>query len=204
MQKSVLEKIMVDTELEYYLKPEKDFPLGEGRVYRIIDGKYIRAYFNNKKLMCSSGDMVIGRSVTDGAKQKCETCDNMDVCTVSCRLILSNLKYGYIYYVNIPHVAQVALSQYVEKLLLNNLDAPDVLTKITRVKNGKFTTYTFELVSRWFTDEELNTIIPITKAYSLATNEEQEDFNLDIMLKIKGISDEKINIIKLLLGNNYG
>lgn len=203
MQKeSILKSIMVDAISEIFLKPEKDFPLGDSQTYRIIDGKYVRALFNNKKVECSSNDMLVGKRASDGVKQRCDTCDSIDACSVSCRLVLTNLHYGHVYYLNIPHMAQVSLSQYVEKLLLNNLDAPDVLTKITRVKNGKFTTYVFELASEWFTEEELNIITPITKAYTLTPDDERDEFDIETMLRLRGISIEKIQIIKSLLDNH--
>ena len=82
---------------------------------------------------------------------------------------------------------------------MNNLDAPDVITKVTRVKNGQFTTYTFELFSEWFTEEEINTIRPIIKEYTILNSDEREDFDIETMLKIKGCSSDKIKTIKLLL-----
>ena len=200
---SVLKDIMVENTTPVFLTAERDFPLGESKVYRILDGKYVRALFNNKKVECSSDDMTIGRR-TDGTKQKCESCNNTDVCSVSARLIMTNLTYGTIYYLNISHFGQVSLSQYVEKLLLNDMDSPDVITKITRVKNGKFSSYVFELVDRWFTEEELNNIKPICKAYTLASDDEKEEFNLEMMLRLKGVSDAQSELIKKLLGYNYG
>jgi hypothetical protein len=198
-KESVLKNIMVENTTTAFLTAERDFPLGESKYYRILDGKYVRAKFNNKKVECSSDDMIIGRKI-DGEKRKCESCDDLDICAVSARLILTNLTYGTVYYLNVPYMAQVNLSQYVEKLLINDMDAPDVITKITRVKNGKFTMYTFELVDRWFNEEELNNIKPICKAYTLASDEEKEDFNLELMLKLKGISDQQSELIKKLLG----
>ena len=199
MKESALQKIMIEASTEVYLKPEKDFLIGEPRFYHIIDGKYVRALFNNKKIVCSSNDMVIGKLASDGTKQECATCNKADICSTNCRLILTTLLHGYVYYLNIPHSAQVNLSQYVEKLLMNNLDAPDVITKVTRVKNGQFTTYTFELFSEWFTEEEINTIRPIIKEYTILSSDEREDFDIETMLKIKGYSPDKIKTIKLLL-----
>lgn len=202
-KESVLAHIMVDDVEEVFLSAEKDFPVGESRLYRIIDGKYVNVYFNNKKLVCSSNDMIVGRR-TDGVKQKCETCTDKDVCTTSCRLILTNLSYGHVYYLNIPHLAQVSLSHYVEGLLLNDLDAPDVITRIMRVKNGKFTAYTFELVDKWFTEEELNTIMPIIKSYLFASDDDKEDFDIPMMLKLSGIDEKRSEIIQLLMGYKHG
>ena len=202
-KESVLAHIMVDNADEIFLSAEKDFPLGEGQIYRIIDGKYVNAYFNNKKLICSSNDMIVGRR-TDGSKQKCETCVDKDVCTTSCRLILTNLVYGHIYYLNIPHAAQVSLSHYVEGLLLNDLDAPDVITKVMRIKNGKFTAYTFELVDKWFTEEELNIIMPIIKSYLFTADDDKEDFDIPTMLKLSGINEKRSELIQLLMGYKHG
>lgn len=202
-RESVLKNIMVENTITEFLTAERDFPIGESKYYRILDGKYVRAKFNNKKVECASDDMITGRKA-DGMKCKCDGCDDLELCTVSARLVLVNLVYGTIYYLNVPHMAQVNLSQYVEKLLMNDMDAPDVITKITRVKNGKFTMYTFELVDSWFNEEELNNIKPICKAYTLASDDEKEDFNLELMLKLKGVSEQQSELIKKLLGYNYG
>ena len=39
MKESALQKIMIEASTEVYLKPEKDFPIGEPRFYHIIDGE---------------------------------------------------------------------------------------------------------------------------------------------------------------------
>lgn len=204
IKESALKNIMIEASTEVYLKPEKDFPIDEPRAYRIIDGKYVRALFNNKKIVCSSNDMLVGKLAADGTKQECQTCNKIDMCSINCRLILTTLMYGHIYYLNIPHSAQVSLSLYVEKLLLNNLDAPDVITKITRVKDGKFTTYRFELLTEWFTEEELSIIKPIVKEYTILNSDEREDFDIETMFKIKGFTSDKLTTIKLLLGHTNG
>ena len=199
VQISKLDKILVESVNNVYLKPEKDFQFGEPQWFKIVDGKYIRTLFVNNKPACASNDCITGRTVPDNVKQPCAGCEDEDTCTVACRLYLTNLMFGNMYMLNISRQAQAALSQYVSRLLLNNLDAPDVYTKITRLKSGKFSTYTFELGCEDFTEDEVNIIKPITKTYELLTEEEREDFDIVGILKVSGLSAEKlINIDNLI------
>ena len=202
MNKSILDKIMIEASTDVYLKPEKDFPMNTPQFYRIVDGKYIRALYGDKQVICLSNDMVTGKIFADGERQECAMCDKQDACKPKCQLIMENLQHGNVYHLAIPHGAHIRFSEYVRDLLVNNTDAPDVVTEITRIKDGKFSSYIFTKACEWLEEAELNNIKPIINEYNSLSEDDREDFDIAMMLKLKGFEPEKINIIMKLLGYN--
>jgi len=54
----------------------------------------------------------------------------------------------------------------------------------------------------WLEEAELNNIKPIINEYNSLSEDDREDFDIAMMLKLKGFEPEKINIIMKLLGYN--
>jgi len=144
---SKLDNILLETKSLIRLKAIKDFPFNVTKMYRITHGQPSRVMFRDNKLVCTTEDCVTGMQV-DGKPQECANCEyrRSGECAYKCLIYFEHKDPGKEYVLAVPYAAQYALSEYVKLLLADDLDAPDVITAITRIKtdDGK-STYKFEL-----------------------------------------------------------
>lgn len=151
---SKLSRVFIDKSVPVYLKPEADFPIDVPKYFIIIDGHPIRTRYANNKIACSSDDCITGIS---GKKHvSCDSCQHTIDCKMRCKIYMKTLNPAYVYILTIPYSSQAELSVYVKQLLASEeqLDAPDVITKITRIRDGEFSKYKFELYEKAVTDDE--------------------------------------------------
>ncbi|MDD4247662.1 MAG: hypothetical protein PHT13_00915 [Methanosarcina sp.] len=153
------------------LKANTDFPFDTPKDFRIIRGQPSRTMFEGGRPVCATEDCVTGYS-TDGKKQECSSCEHKTsgACAYKCLIYLEHNDPSKEYVLAIPYAAQYALSEYIKSLLMDEVDAPDVITRITRVAtdDGR-STYNFELANE--IDDVDEDEIELTADESLAINE---------------------------------
>lgn len=185
------------------LKATQHFPIDEPKTYRIIGGYPSRMFFRNGSLECASDDAETGFPKRSGPPRPCAECEHRvdGSCSYRCTLELEHASPNKVYIISVPYSAQLNLSEYVRALLVDDLDAPDVLTKITRVEgdNG-YPTYTFELDSIIIdecafelTEDELAAIDNIKKTIA-GRNIDIEEFS-DLMMIMVKIPESRANKI---------
>jgi hypothetical protein len=172
---SKLDNILLETKSLIRLKAIKDFPFNTPKMYRITHAQPSRVMFKDGKLACTTEDCITGMQV-DGKPQECASCihkTNGD-CSYKCLVYFEHKEPEKEYVLAIPFTAQYALSEYVKLLLADDLDAPDVITAITRVKtDDDKSTYKFELADLIKEEEVLE-----------LTDVEQESIN-DLVVQLR-------------------
>ncbi|MDD3040569.1 hypothetical protein [Bacteroides sp.] len=153
------------------LTANKNFPFDSPKKFRILRGQPSRSMFVDRQIVCASDDCETGFSV-NGTKQECATCENKSsgACSYKCLIYMEHPEHGKEYVLGIPYAAQYALSEYVKSLLVEDLDAPDVYTIITRIQTpDNKSTYIFELADDFEVEEE--TAVELTSSESDAIKE---------------------------------
>ena len=136
-----------------YLKAKEHFPINVPKEYRIIGAHPARQLFSGGQPQCRSHNGVTGRSRETDWKIdiECKSCpkqkeaDKDKKCQYKFVLEIEHPDPEKKYEITMGYGAQKAFSEYVKGLIEEELDADQVMTKITRIENpdGPGTTYTF-------------------------------------------------------------
>ena len=182
---SKLAPILLEGKNNIYLK-SSDFKLNEARSFIIVNGKHRRIYFNeNRKPICVSEDTLHGIAKKSKKQRLCAECKCLDICTIQTELQMMRVDSGTLFHVPLSYSSQIALSIYVKGLLelTPSLDAPDVITAMTRVERGEYSQITFDYVGMIPTDDELKIMREVM------ANSPQTEF--EEMLVIMGLSEDR-------------
>jgi hypothetical protein len=141
-----------------YLSAEKDFEIGEPKELRILRGSASRILWKKGAVYCESEDGIHGylRGGTGDTPIPCAECkylngfeegDRKVYCSRRCDLFAEG--EGFEWKFSIPERAQMNLTRYISGLLQMDLDIPDVVTEVTRIKDSDgLNNYVFAMASK--------------------------------------------------------